>query len=85
MIASVKGFSSSKSNGLFINSCFTHGQSEFPATWNSAAGSPALMFLLFCTVQGVAKSVGDWYFGRAEVKAIDCPYPGSLPPNKISI
>ncbi|KAK1317119.1 hypothetical protein QJS10_CPA05g00056 [Acorus calamus] len=25
--------------------------------------------------QGIAKSVGDWYFERSEVKAIDCPYP----------
>jgi len=25
--------------------------------------------------QGIAKSVGDWYFDRAEVKAIDCRYP----------
>ncbi|OAY62571.1 Pectin acetylesterase 3, partial [Ananas comosus] len=25
--------------------------------------------------KGIAKSVGDWYFDRAEVKAIDCPYP----------
>lgn len=32
-------------------------------------------FMLFLDVQGIAKSVGDWYFGRAEVKAIDCPYP----------
>ncbi|RVX21907.1 Pectin acetylesterase 12 [Vitis vinifera] len=24
---------------------------------------------------GIAQSVGDWYFDRAEVKSIDCPYP----------
>ncbi|KAL6850063.1 hypothetical protein ACP4OV_020690 [Aristida adscensionis] len=70
MVASVKGFSGSKANGLFINSCFTHCQSELPATWNNApGGSPAIQN------KGVAKSVGDWYFDRAEVKAIDCPYP----------
>uniref|UniRef100_A0ACD5XE66 Uncharacterized protein n=1 Tax=Avena sativa TaxID=4498 RepID=A0ACD5XE66_AVESA len=66
MVASVKGFSRSRTNGLFINSCFSHCQSELPATWN---GSPAIHN------KGIAKSVGDWYFGRAEVKAIDCPYP----------
>ncbi|VAH49747.1 unnamed protein product [Triticum turgidum subsp. durum] len=66
MVASVRGFSSSKSNGLFINSCFAHCQSELPATWN---GTPAIQN------KRIAKSVGDWYFGRAEVKAIDCPYP----------
>ncbi|KAL6008955.1 hypothetical protein ACLOJK_022182 [Asimina triloba] len=25
--------------------------------------------------EGIAQSVGDWYFDRAGVKAIDCPYP----------
>ncbi|GJN31995.1 hypothetical protein PR202_gb20461 [Eleusine coracana subsp. coracana] len=70
MVASVKGFSGSKKNGLFINSCFAHCQSELQGTWNNAAGgSPAIQN------KGIAKSVGDWYFGRAEVKAIDCPYP----------
>jgi hypothetical protein len=35
------------------------------------------MFMCAAAVaaQGIARSVGDWYFGRAEVKAIDCPYP----------
>ncbi|PAN30945.1 hypothetical protein PAHAL_5G385400 [Panicum hallii] len=70
MVASVRGFSGSGSSGLFINSCFAHCQSELPATWsNAAAGSPAIQN------KGIARSVGDWYFGRAEVKAIDCPYP----------
>lgn len=76
MVAAVTaaGFvSRSRSNGLFINSCFAHCQSELPATWNwnsaAAGGSPAIQN------KGIAKSVGDWYFGRAQVKAIDCPYP----------
>ncbi|KAL5228589.1 hypothetical protein ABZP36_016854 [Zizania latifolia] len=70
MVAAVRDFSESSRNGLFINSCFVHCQSETTATWNNAAGvSPALQN------KGIAKSVGDWYFGRAEVKAIDCPYP----------
>lgn len=68
MVATVKDFSGSRSNGLFINSCFIHGQSEMWATWN-APGSPAI------GNKGIGKSVGDWYFGRAQVKAIDCPYP----------
>lgn len=71
MVASVNDFAGSRSNGLFINSCFAHCQSELPATWSDAAGgaSPAIQS------RGIAKSVGDWYFGRAQVKAIDCPYP----------
>nr|CAB3477066.1 unnamed protein product [Digitaria exilis] len=70
MVATVRGFSGSRSNGLFINSCFAHCQSELPATWsNAAGGSPSIQN------KGIAKSVGDWYFDRAEVKAIDCAYP----------
>lgn len=43
MVASVKDFSGSKKNGLFINSCFAHCQSELPGTWNNpAGGSPAI-------------------------------------------
>uniref|UniRef100_A0ACD5VFV6 Uncharacterized protein n=1 Tax=Avena sativa TaxID=4498 RepID=A0ACD5VFV6_AVESA len=68
MVATVQGFSDSKTNGFFINSCFIHGQSENRATWN-ADGSPAIQN------KDIGKSVGDWYFGRAQVKAIDCPYP----------
>lgn len=26
-------------------------------------------------LQGIAKSVGNWYFNRVNIKAIDCPYP----------
>ncbi|XP_062208420.1 pectin acetylesterase 3-like [Phragmites australis] len=70
MVASVKGFSGSRSNGLFISSCFAHCQSEQLGTWNNApGGSPTIQN------KGIAKSVGDWYFDRAEVKAIDCRYP----------
>ncbi|VAI24366.1 unnamed protein product [Triticum turgidum subsp. durum] len=69
MVGIVQGaFSRSKGNGFFINSCFTHGQSKVPATWN-ANGSPTIHN------KSIAKSVSDWYFGRAEVRAIDCPYP----------
>ncbi|XP_073008280.1 pectin acetylesterase 3-like [Typha latifolia] len=68
MIDMVKGFSESKGNGLFINSCFAHCQSELLDTWN-ANDSPSI------GNKRIAQSVGDWYFDRAEVKAIDCPYP----------
>uniref|UniRef100_A0A453MAV2 Pectin acetylesterase n=1 Tax=Aegilops tauschii subsp. strangulata TaxID=200361 RepID=A0A453MAV2_AEGTS len=67
MVGTVLSVSRSRSNGFFINSCFTHGQSEY-ATWN-AYGSPNLQN------KAIWKSVGDWYFGRAEVRAIDCAYP----------
>ncbi|VAI24363.1 unnamed protein product [Triticum turgidum subsp. durum] len=68
MVGTVLSVSRSRSNGFFINSCFTHGQSEY-ATWKNAYGSPSLQN------KAIWKSVGDWYFGRAEVRAIDCAYP----------
>ncbi|KAK1317116.1 hypothetical protein QJS10_CPA05g00055 [Acorus calamus] len=68
MLNAIKGFSTSSQNGLFINSCFAHCQSERQDTWY-ATNSPTL------ENKGIAKSVGDWYFERSEVKAIDCPYP----------
>lgn len=35
----------------------------------------ANLFAFSIFVQTVAESVGDWYFDRTTVKAIDCPYP----------
>lgn len=32
-------------------------------------------FCLCYNMQAIAKSVGDWYFDRANVKSIDCAYP----------
>ncbi|KAK1277114.1 hypothetical protein QJS04_geneDACA015768 [Acorus gramineus] len=68
MLDAIKGFSTSRQNGLFINSCFAHCQTEGQDTWYGT-NSPTL------ENKGIAKSVGDWYFERSEVKAIDCPYP----------
>lgn len=152
MLNAVSGFSGSKRNGLFINSCFAHCQTERQDTW-FAHNSPrignkarptlhylvqsyhtsrkhnsesfvvidtmtkhcvmefgsapsyyqlykftvpsaprnkhmqsavcsgfsilvrSLLICLIINMQGIAQSVGDWYFDRAEVKSIDCPYP----------
>ncbi|KHN13972.1 hypothetical protein glysoja_043167 [Glycine soja] len=68
MLNAIKGFSRSPQNGLFINSCFAHCQSERQDTW-FADNSPVI------GNKAIALSVGDWYFDRAVVKAIDCPYP----------
>ncbi|KAL0387297.1 UNVERIFIED_CONTAM: Pectin acetylesterase 10 [Sesamum radiatum] len=68
MLDAVKGFSTSRQNGLFINSCFAHCQSERQDTW-FADDSPIV------NDKPVALAVGDWYFDRASVKAIDCAYP----------
>lgn len=68
MLNAVEVFSKSNENGLFINSCFAHCQSERQDTWY-ADDSPRI------GDKGIAKSVGDWYFDRAVLKGIDCPYP----------
>ncbi|KAF7818040.1 pectin acetylesterase 12-like [Senna tora] len=68
MLNAIKGFSRSNENGLFINSCFCHCQSERQDTW-LADDSPVI------GKKAIALAVGDWYFERADVKVIDCPYP----------
>ncbi|XP_015570617.2 pectin acetylesterase 12 [Ricinus communis] len=68
MLRAIRGFSMSKQNGLFINSCFAHCQSERQDTW-FADDSPVI------GNKAVAIAVGDWYFDRSGVKLIDCPYP----------
>ncbi|PKI36018.1 hypothetical protein CRG98_043593 [Punica granatum] len=68
MLRSIRRFSGSKKNGLFINSCFAHCQTERQDTW-FAPNSPRIRN------KGIAQSVGNWYFDRSGVKAIDCPYP----------
>ncbi|KAM2045971.1 hypothetical protein ACFX1T_010107 [Malus domestica] len=68
MLNAVKQFSMSEQNGLFINSCFAHCQSERQDTW-FADDSPVI------GKKAIAIAVGDWYFDRTSVKIIDCPYP----------
>ncbi|PIA37851.1 hypothetical protein AQUCO_02900002v1 [Aquilegia coerulea] len=68
MLNAIKSFSMSKKNGLFINSCFAHCQSERQDTW-FADDSPLI------ESKGIAQSVGDWYFDRVRANAVDCPYP----------
>ncbi|KAK4378778.1 hypothetical protein RND71_000640 [Anisodus tanguticus] len=68
MLNSIKRFAASRKNGLFINSCFAHCQSERQDTWFSD-NSPMI------NNKPIALAVGDWYFDRSGVKAIDCAYP----------
>ncbi|KAF5462319.1 hypothetical protein F2P56_018338 [Juglans regia] len=68
MLDAIRDFSRSSQNGLFLNSCFAHCQSERQDTW-FADDSPLI------ANKGIAESVGDWYFDREDVKAIDCAYP----------
>ncbi|GAA0141362.1 hypothetical protein Leryth_004278 [Lithospermum erythrorhizon] len=68
MLNAVKFFGAERQNGLFINSCFAHCQSERQDTWFSD-NSPLI------GNKGIALAVGDWYFDRSSIKKIDCPYP----------
>ena len=68
MLNAVKVFSTSSKNGLFINSCFAHCQSERQDTWYEN-DSPVL------GNKKIAVAVGDWYFDRSRMKALDCAYP----------
>lgn len=68
MLNAIKGFSMSKRNGLYIDSCFAHCQSEGQDMWLSK-NSPHI------GNKRIAPAVGNWYFDRAGCKAIDCAYP----------
>ncbi|KAK4742745.1 hypothetical protein SAY87_000746 [Trapa incisa] len=68
MLRSIKQFAGSFKNGVFINSCFAHCQTERHDTW-FGLNSPRVRN------KGIAQSVGDWYFDRSGIRAIDCPYP----------
>ncbi|CAN0897463.1 Pectin acetylesterase 2 [Linum grandiflorum] len=64
MLTSVRRFSMFRKNGLFINSCFAHCQTERQDTW-FADGSPTIRN------KAIAVVVGDWYFERSGGRAID--------------
>nr|VDD29961.1 unnamed protein product [Brassica oleracea] len=69
MVNLIKGFAKPSKNGVFLNSCFAHCQTERHDTWYSQ-NSPA--------VNKKARkifAVGDWYFERGGAKLIDCAYP----------
>ncbi|KAK9114312.1 hypothetical protein Syun_021109 [Stephania yunnanensis] len=57
MLDAIKGVSKYNKNGLFINSCFAHCQSERQDTW-FADDSPMIQD------KSVALSVGEWFFDR---------------------
>lgn len=58
----------SSSTGLFINSCYSHCQSELQETW-FRFDSPIL------GNKTIAEAVGDWFYSRSPFRRIDCPYP----------
>lgn len=68
MLNALSEFQNKKGSGLYVNSCYLHCQTMSDITWHSPT-SPRVKN------KTIAEAVGDWYFGRREVKDIDCPYP----------
>ncbi|XP_047265332.1 pectin acetylesterase 9 isoform X4 [Capsicum annuum] len=69
MLAALRVFyQDSRRDGMYINSCFTHCQSETQDTW-FAVDSPRIHN------KTIAQTVGDWYYSRNVSKEIDCAYP----------
>lgn len=68
MLNALSEFQHNRDGGMFINSCFVHCQTMSNITWHSP-NSPRIKN------KTIAEAVGEWYFGRSEVKLIDCPYP----------
>ncbi|KAL2333927.1 hypothetical protein Fmac_015140 [Flemingia macrophylla] len=58
----------SPSKGWFIDSCYTHCQTESQVTW-SQSDAPHLANIT------MAKAVADWFFGRSPFHQVDCNYP----------
>ncbi|KAL5063510.1 hypothetical protein RYX36_025247 [Vicia faba] len=58
----------SPSNGVFIDSCYVHCQTEPQETWFTN-DSPMV------DNKTVAMAVGDWFYERSPSREIDCIYP----------
>ncbi|CAH8390938.1 unnamed protein product [Eruca vesicaria subsp. sativa] len=68
MVKLLGDFTEQRKNGVFLNSCFSHCQTERQETWLSK-NSPAIKN------KRIAVAVGDWFFERGGAKHIDCAYP----------
>lgn len=68
MLSALKPVRRSRTEGLFINSCYAHCQTNLQSLWH-APDSPRLYS------RTIAEAAGDWFFNRTVVKYIDCPYP----------
>ncbi|XP_042466140.1 pectin acetylesterase 8-like [Zingiber officinale] len=64
----LKALDELRSMGMFINSCFIHGQTEWQEAW-FGANSPTL------NNTRIATAIADWFYDRRGFVWIDCPYP----------
>ncbi|XP_057416807.1 pectin acetylesterase 8-like isoform X2 [Lotus japonicus] len=58
----------SRSEGMFIDSCYVHCQTETQESWLSS-DSPQL------ANTKLGKAVGDWFYERSPFQKIDCSFP----------
>ncbi|XP_055806969.1 pectin acetylesterase 8-like [Solanum dulcamara] len=67
-LKALEGLGPSSTRGYYINSCFSHCQSQQQAYW-FGPNSPRL------SNKTIAEAVGDWFLDRDQFRKIDCPYP----------
>ncbi|XP_009797415.1 pectin acetylesterase 8-like [Nicotiana sylvestris] len=64
----LEGLGPSSTRGYYINSCFSHCQTQQQAYW-FGPNSPRLFN------KTIAEATGDWFWERNQFQEIDCPYP----------
>ncbi|XP_075522627.1 pectin acetylesterase 8-like [Primulina tabacum] len=67
-LSSLTGLGPSSTRGYYINSCYSHCQTETQETW-LRSDSPRL------NGKTIAQAIGDWYYDRSPFQHTDCPYP----------
>ncbi|CAA2962137.1 pectin acetylesterase 8-like [Olea europaea subsp. europaea] len=66
-INALTGIGVPTSRGYYINSCYTHCQSE-GETWFRTHSQ-------VLNDKTIAEAVGNWFYDRSQFQEIDCPYP----------
>ncbi|XP_059275439.1 pectin acetylesterase 8-like isoform X1 [Lycium ferocissimum] len=67
-LKTLEGLGPSSTRGYYINSCFSHCQTQQQAYW-FGPNSPRLFN------KTIAEAVQDWFLDRNLFRQIDCPYP----------
>ncbi|KAL1830557.1 hypothetical protein ACET3Z_000208 [Daucus carota] len=62
---------SSSSNGMFINACASHCQTQKQETWFGTSTMPKLRDRPAGSLQGVGEAVGEWFVNDAEMRRVD--------------
>ncbi|KAI3692355.1 hypothetical protein L6452_32169 [Arctium lappa] len=61
---SVSTIGNGSSNGMFINTCYTHCQSEFQPAWSGNDASKL-------DYKTISEGVGDWFYEKSDFRKID--------------